>query len=107
MGQGSYIGTLRLPQALAEEARELAKVQDLSLTKLVQEAVREYIHNHGVPKVLLLRNGATAVVTVLQENGEPSVVSQFFLKQAADEDEVRREVEARTGISSFTMEELR
>lgn len=106
MGQGSYIGTLRLPQDLAEEARELAKVQGLSLARLVQEAIREYIQLHGVPRVLLLRNGSTAVVTVLQKNGEPEVVSQFFLKHEADEDDVRREVEARTGFSSFTMEEL-
>jgi hypothetical protein len=106
MGQGSYIGTLRLPQGLAEDARSLAKVQGMSLAKLVQEAIREYIHRHGVPKVLLLRNGSSAVVTVLQKDGEPEVLSQFFLGSEVAEEDVKREVEERTGFSSFTMEEL-
>jgi len=106
MGQGFYIGTLRLPQGLADEARNLARASSLSLARLVQEAVREYIHRHGVPKVLLLRNGSSAVVTVLQTDGEPEVVSQFFVGHSASEEELRREIEERTGLSSFTMEEL-
>lgn len=106
MGRGSYIGTLRLPQSLAEAARRLAKSQGVSLARLVQEAIKEYILRHGAPKVLLLRNGSSAVVTVLPKNGENKVLSQFFLGQVSEE-EVLREVRERTGLSVSELEELR
>lgn len=106
MGQGYYIGTLRLPQGLADDARSLAKAKSLSLARLVQESVREYIQNHGGPRVLILRNGTMSVVTVLRDKGDPGAVDQFFLPHDATEAAVREAVFDRLGVQPLMIEEL-